>query len=108
MPQVRYDALEYNFYPELTYWRREKFRNDGQRHEAFEGDPPESWTCHACGGTLELSSSDVPGALGVLSGSGMPLCTHEGCPTSGWDRVLPTHRMVKRRPPAAKRAAKKA
>jgi hypothetical protein len=107
VPQVRYDALEYNFYPDLTYWRREKFRTDGQLHDAFEGSPPENWTCNACGGSLVLTSSEVPGALGVLSGSGIPLCTHEGCPTSGWDRVLPTHR-PKRRPPAAKRAPKKA
>jgi hypothetical protein len=106
VPQVRYDVLEYNFYPDLTYWRREKFRSDGQQHDAFDGDPPTDWTCLACGGSLELNSSDVPGGLGVLSGSGMPLCTHDGCPTSGWDRVKPTQ-SVQRRRPTAKREQRK-
>ena len=93
VPQLRFDILDYNLYRELTYWRREQFRNDGQRLSVFAGDPPEHWTCNACGGALELDGPEGPGVLGIVSGSGIPACTHDGCPTAGWDRVRPTERL---------------
>ena len=88
MPQFHY-VYEYKLYRELDAAGRSKLQADGQSLGAFTGDAPERWRCSGCGGFMDRDGTEAGGALGVLLSSGIPICTYDGCPTSGWDRIRP-------------------